>query len=109
MGVDSLDKTRFCFSLGSPLHFKTCCCSAPPPTSPIFLRPQLSTASQITMDVNLERNPMPSRPFPGNTIFDPVRAFDPIQTCETLKQGAEMETAEQMAKFFSELVPYFVT
>ena len=42
---------------------------------------------------------MPGRPFPGNTIF-PVRAFHHIRTCETLKQGAEMETAKQMAKFF---------
>ena len=30
-GVDSLDETRFCFSLGSSSHIQTCCCSAPPP------------------------------------------------------------------------------
>ena len=32
-GVDSLDETRFCFLLCRPLHFKTCCCSAPTPIS----------------------------------------------------------------------------
>ncbi len=38
VGVDSLDKTRFCFLLGSPLHFETCCCSSTPRT-PIHLCP----------------------------------------------------------------------
>ncbi len=40
-GVDSLDETRFCFSLVRPSHFETCCCSAPPLTSPIHLHPPL--------------------------------------------------------------------
>ena len=43
-GVDSLDKTRFCFSLGSPSHNETCCCSAPPP----ILNSLPSTTARIT-------------------------------------------------------------
>ena len=43
-GVDSLDKTRFCFLLGSPLHFETCCCSSTPCTS----NSPLSTTAGIT-------------------------------------------------------------
>ncbi len=40
-GVDSLDKTRFCFLLGRPLHFETSCCSAILLLSSTHLRPPL--------------------------------------------------------------------
>ena len=92
-GVDSLDETRFCFSLGRPLHFETCCCSAATPISNLLP----SSTAQITMDVSLQRGILPWRPFPKGNIFDPVLNFDPDQTCETLKRGASKEAFDQIS------------
>jgi len=52
------------------------------------------------MDVNSERRVIiPWRPFPKDNIFDPVRKFDPDQTCEYLKRGAPSEALVQISNF----------
>ena len=52
------------------------------------------------MDVNSERRIIiPWRPFPKDNIFDPVRKFDPDQTCEYLKRGAPSEALVQISNF----------
>ena len=52
------------------------------------------------MDVNSERRVIiPWRPFPKDNIFDPVRKFDPDQTCKYLKHGAPLEALVQISNF----------
>ncbi len=52
------------------------------------------------MDVNSERRVIiPWRPFPKDNIFDPVRKFDPDQTCEYLKCGAPSEALVQISNY----------
>ena len=52
------------------------------------------------MDVNSERRIIiPLRPFPKDNIFDPVRKFDPDQTCKYHKCGAPSEALVQISNF----------
>ncbi len=52
------------------------------------------------MDVNSERRVIiPWRPFPKDNILDPVRKFDPVQTCKSLKHGASSEALDQISNF----------
>ena len=51
------------------------------------------------MDVNSERRVIPWRPFPKDNIFDPVRQFDPDQTCKSLKHGASSKALDQISNF----------
>ena len=52
------------------------------------------------MDVNSERRVIiPWRPFPKDNIFDPVRKFDPDQTCEYLKREVPLEALVLISNF----------
>ncbi len=41
-GVDSLEEMRFCFLLGCPLHFESCCCMS----TPLISNTPLSTTTE---------------------------------------------------------------
>jgi len=58
---------------------------------------------QFTMSGNIDNRLFGKKPFPLDTIFDPLRQFDPIQINQRLKRDTSGPTLNQVDRLFSKV------